>query len=89
MVLLDLTHPAVQSSEKCACEVIEAAGAQVLPRLTEKLSAWDPLADPAEGTADFAVWRPLLESESQRDAIFQVLPRRRSGVTQAQVRLCS
>ncbi len=46
----------------------------MLPRLTEKLSGWDPLADPAEGTADFAVWRPLLESESQRDAIFQVPP---------------
>ena len=45
---------------------------QVLPRMTERFSAWDPLADPAWGTADMAVWRPLLESESQRDAIFQV-----------------
>lgn len=47
---------------------------QVLPRMTERFSAWDPLADPAWGTADMAVWRPLLESESQRDAIFQVPP---------------
>lgn len=47
---------------------------QVLPRMTERFSAWDPLADPAWGTADMAVWRPLLESESQRDAISQVLP---------------
>lgn len=40
--------------------------------MTERFSAWDPLADPAWGTADMAVWRPLLESDSQRDAIFQV-----------------
>ena len=42
--------------------------------MTERFSAWEPLADPAWGTADMAVWRPLLESESQRDAIFQVPP---------------
>lgn len=45
---------------------------QVLPRITAQLAEWDPLADPAGGTAQMAVWRPLLESESQRDAIFQV-----------------
>ena len=49
-----------------------AALAQVLPRLTQLLAAWRPLEEPALGTAEFARWRELLESEQQkRNAVFQ------------------
>ena len=61
---------------------------QVLPRMTERFSAWDPLADPAWGTADMAVWRPLLESESQRDAIFQVVHACRACLRLSESTLC-
>ncbi|KAK9819736.1 hypothetical protein WJX72_001760 [[Myrmecia] bisecta] len=50
-----------------------AAYAQVLPRLSSLLASWNPLTQPAMGTAEFGAWRRLLESEGQRDAIFQDL----------------
>ena len=49
-----------------------AALAQVLPRLTHLLLHWRPLEDPSLGTAEFARWRELLESEQQkRNAVYQ------------------
>ena len=49
-----------------------AALAQALPRLTQLLLSWRPLEDPSLGTAEFARWRALLESEQQkRNAVFQ------------------
>ena len=49
---------------------IECA-AQVLPRLAALLADWQPLQEPERGRAEFAGARPLLESDAQRDAIFQ------------------
>lgn len=46
---------------------------QVLPRFTALLADWQPLEEPGRGIREFATWRPLLESDAQRDAIFQVL----------------
>ena len=46
--------------------------AQVLPRLSALLADWHPLEEPQRGRAEFAAWRPLLESDAQREAIFQV-----------------
>ena len=37
---------------------------QALPRLAQRLSGWSPLDQPGLPVADFAAWRPLLESES-------------------------
>lgn len=49
-----------------------AALAQVLPRLMQLLASWSPLVDPSLGTADFARWRDLLESDMQkRNAVLQ------------------
>ena len=45
---------------------------QVLPRLSALLADWQPLEEPERGRAEFAAWRPLLESDAQREAIFQV-----------------
>lgn len=38
------------------------------------LADWQPLQQPQSPSvlADFAAWRPLLESDAQRDNIFQV-----------------
>ena len=38
------------------------------------LADWQPLQQPQSASvlADFAAWRPLLESDAQRDNIFQV-----------------
>lgn len=35
------------------------------------MGAWQPLQQPAVWAAEFAGWRPLLESEGTKDAIFQ------------------
>ncbi|PRW56706.1 septin and tuftelin-interacting 1-like protein 1 [Chlorella sorokiniana] len=44
---------------------LAAAGlAQALPRLAQQLAGWSPLDQPGLPVADFAAWRPLLESES-------------------------
>ncbi|GAB4821104.1 hypothetical protein N2152v2_008150 [Parachlorella kessleri] len=48
-----------------------AALAQVLPRLGLLLQHWSPLEQPELGAAEFAAWRPLLESESQRQGVLQ------------------
>ena len=50
------------------------APVQVLPRFGMLLADWQPLQHPQSTVvlADFAAWRPLLESEAQRDNIFQV-----------------
>ncbi|CAL8461887.1 g1418 [Coccomyxa elongata] len=48
-----------------------AALAQVMPRLTSLLAEWQPLEEPDRGLQYFSAWRPLLESDAQRDAIFQ------------------
>lgn len=47
---------------------------QVLPRFGMLLVDWQPLQHPQSTVvlADFAAWRPLLESDAQRDNIFQV-----------------
>ena len=47
---------------------------QVLPRFGMLLADWQPLQQPQNPAvlADFAAWRPLLESDAQRDNIFQV-----------------
>lgn len=37
---------------------------QALPRLAQRLSGWSPLDQPGLPVAEFAAWRPLLESES-------------------------
>ena len=44
----------------------------MLPRLGALLADWQPLVEPERGRAEFAAARPLLESDAQRDAIFQV-----------------
>ena len=46
----------------------------MLPRFGALLSEWHPLQDAERGLQEFATWRPLLESDAQRDAIFQVMP---------------
>ncbi|KAL4858605.1 Septin and tuftelin-interacting protein 1 [Chlorella vulgaris] len=43
-----------------------AALAQVLPRMAQLLQLWSPLQDPGLPLAQFAAWRPLLESEGAR-----------------------
>ncbi|EFN58159.1 hypothetical protein CHLNCDRAFT_50559 [Chlorella variabilis] len=40
-----------------------AALAQALPRLAQLMQQWSPLGDPGLPVAEFAGWRPLLESE--------------------------
>ena len=47
---------------------------QVLARFGMLLADWQPLQQPQSPVvlADFAAWRPLLESDAQRDNIFQV-----------------
>ena len=45
------------------------ARVQVLPRLALQLAGWSPLAAPAAPTSEFAVWRPLLESEGARRGV--------------------
>ncbi len=53
----------------------------MLPRLGALLSDWAPLEDPQRGRAEFAAWRPLLESDAQREAIFQVwAPNRKTNL---------
>lgn len=49
---------------------------QVLPRFGMLLADWQPLQQPQSAVilGDFAAWRPLLESDAQKDNIFQVLP---------------
>ena len=48
--------------------------AQVLPRFGMLLADWQPLLQPRSAAVlkEFAAWRPLLESDAQRDNIFQV-----------------
>ena len=44
---------------------------QVLPRLGQLLHQWSPLDQPGLAAAEFAAWRPLLESEAARQgAVF-------------------
>ena len=44
---------------------------QVLPRLGQLLHQWSPLDQPGLAAAEFAAWRPLLESEASRQgAVF-------------------
>ena len=45
---------------------------QVLPRFTALLAEWQPLEEPGRGLQELSSWRPLLESDAQRDGIFQV-----------------
>eukprot|EP00955_Chlamydomonas_euryale_P045854 353259-Chlamydomonas_euryale.AAC.2 len=40
--------------------------AQAMPRLAALLAGWAPLQEPTRGAAEFARWRPLLESEGTR-----------------------
>lgn len=44
---------------------------QVVPRLSAQLAGWSPMQEPGRGAAEVAALRPLLESDSVRDAIFQ------------------
>ena len=46
----------------------------MLPRFSVLLTDWQPLQQPqnADMLGTFAAWRPLLESDAQRDDIFQV-----------------
>ena len=48
--------------------------AQVLPRFGMLLADWQPLLQPRSAAVlrEFGAWRPLLESDAQRDNIFQV-----------------
>ena len=50
------------------------AAAQVLPRFGMLLADWQPLLQPRSAAVlkEFGAWRPLLESDAQRDNIFQV-----------------
>lgn len=43
---------------------------QVLPRIQALLYGWAPLQQPTHGVDEFKRWRPLLESDSARHAIF-------------------
>ena len=49
-----------------------AALAAALPLLRQRFAGWQPLAEPDRGLRDMQRWRPLLQSDSARDAIFQV-----------------
>ena len=49
-----------------------AALAAALPLMRQRFAGWQPLADPDRGLRDMQRWRPLLQSDSTRDAIFQV-----------------
>lgn len=61
----------------CDVSISGIAFQQVMPRLTSLLAEWRPLEEPDRGLQYFSAWRPLLESDAQRDAIFQVADLRR------------
>lgn len=48
-----------------------AALAHILPQLRAALAAWQPLQQPTAWAAEFAAWRPLLESPNTQGAVFQ------------------
>jgi GC-rich sequence DNA-binding factor-like protein len=48
-----------------------AALAHILPQLRAALAAWQPLQQPTSWAAEYAAWRPLLESPNTQGAIFQ------------------
>ena len=50
-----------------------AALAATLPLMRQCFAGWQPLDEPDRGLRDMQRWRPLLQSDSARDAIFQVL----------------
>ena len=56
-----------------------AALAAALPLMRQRFARWQPLAEPDRGLRDMQRWRPLLQSDSARDAIFQVPVRTRDG----------
>ena len=49
-----------------------AALAAALPLMRQRFAGWQPLDEPDRGLRDMQRWRPLLQSDSARDAIFQV-----------------
>ncbi len=49
-----------------------AALAAALPLMRQRFAGWQPLDEPDRGLRDMQRWRPLLQSNSARDAIFQV-----------------
>jgi len=55
---------------------------QVLPRFGMLVAEWHPLQQPQSAVvlADFAAWRPLLESDAQKDNIFQVTSLHSAGL---------
>lgn len=51
---------------------IPAAGlAHILPKMAALMRGWDPLADALFGVQEFMRWRQLLETDSQREAVFR------------------
>jgi hypothetical protein len=66
-------------SDSEECELRECTGlkvamlVQVLPRFSALLADWHPLSEPSVGLQEFKTWRPLLESDAQRDTVFRVL----------------
>jgi len=49
-----------------------AALAAALPPMRQRFAGWQPLDETDRGLRDMQRWRPLLQSDSARDAIFQV-----------------
>ena len=49
-----------------------AALTAALPLMRQRFAGWQPLEDPDRGLREMQRWRPLLQSDSARDAIFQV-----------------
>ena len=72
-----LNRPACLVPAEVACDPpptrlpLPPARLQVLPRLGQLLHQWSPLDQPGLAAAEFAAWRPLLESEASRQgAVF-------------------